>query len=558
MNLTTRWILLAGLLCVSVSGFSQQAFNAYFTPAKKYLQLPVKNGAPKKNVEIWKDGVLVRFFDIELSEDRADWFAYLDISEWKGDSIELRVDKLALGSPTFHPVVQSDLDTNSGKLYSEALRGQFHFSPQRGWTNDPNGMCFYQGQYHLFFQHNPYGRGWGNMTWGHAVSKDMIHWKEIGDALHPDGYGPMFSGTAVVDSNNTSGFGKPGTPAMVMFFTGAKAWCQGLAWTTDGMYFQKMDHAAVPRVRTDNRDPKVFWYAPGNHWVMLFWVEQEGGQHSMQFLRSDNLKDWTKTSIVRGGVKDDRYLHECPDFFELPVDGNPANTRWVLSAANSVYAIGSFDGKTFRPDAERLVGQVGRGYYAAQTFSNEPTGRRIEIGWWQTATDKGDMAFNQSMTIPMELKLITTPEGIRMVRIPVKELETLRRRTIRSGAISLSEKSDDPLGETQAELLEFRMVATPGKSSAIHIDIRGLEVLYDAAAGELSCDGIKAKIPLQQGNLQLTVYADRTGLEIFANNGLYYMPVNKNISGTKSSISVTGGKCSFKQLDVFELKAAWE
>ncbi len=557
MTLLQRLFSFACILCCA-QVFAQKPFNAYFTPGKKYLQLPVKNGAPKKNLELWKDGVLVRYFDMELAEDKADWYAYLDISEWKNAPVELRVDKLAEGSSTFHPIVQSDLDTNAGKPYSEALRGQFHFSPKRGWTNDPNGMCYYQGQYHLFFQHNPYGRGWGNMTWGHAVSKDMIHWKEVGDALHPDGYGPMFSGTAVVDSANTSGLGQPGNPAMVMFFTGARAWCQGLAWTTDGERFQKLDRAAVARVRADNRDPKVFWYAPGKHWVMLFWVEEEGGQHTQHFFHSANLKDWTPASVVKGGMGDDRYLFECPDFFELPVDGNEANRKWVLSAANSMYAIGSFDGTTFTPEAERLLNQVGRDYYAAQTFSNDPTGRRVEIGWWRTATDKGDMCFNQSMSIPMELKLVTTPEGVRMIRVPVKELEALRSSTIRKGAVTVSEKSADPLAATPAELLEMQMLLSPGKTGTIRFDIRGLLLEYDVAAAELRCDGVKAKVPLQKGDLQLTVYADRTGIEVFANNGLVYMPINKNISGSASSIKVSGGKCRFKQLDVFELKSAWE
>lgn len=553
-----RLVWSGALLLMGSAVLAQESFNQYFTPDKKFLQLPVKNGAPKRNLEIWKDGVKVRFFDMELAEGTPDWYAYLDISEWKGDSIELRVDKLAKNAQAFHPIRQSDLDSNAGKLYAESLRGQFHFSPKYGWTNDPNGLVYYKGQYHLFFQHNPYGRGWGNMTWGHAVSKDMIHWKEIGDAIHPDGYGPMFSGSAVVDSANTSGLGKPGDPAMVMFFTGATCWCQGLAWTNDGVHFNKLDRAAVPRINRDNRDPKVFWYAPGKHWVMLFWVEREGGVHTQQFLRSDNLKDWTPTSIVKGGTGDDRYLFECPDFFELPVDGNPANKKWVLSAANTIYAIGRFDGQTFTPEAERLQGQFGRDYYAAQTINNEPTGRRIEIGWWRTHTDKGAMTFNQSMSIPQELKLVTTPEGIRMVRIPVKELETLRAKKLLTGARSLDEKAANPLQGVQEQLLEIQAIVEPGKSKELHFNLNGLDVLYDVAAQEISADGVKAKLPLVKGRLQLTIYVDRIGVEIFANNGLVFMPINKNLEGKELSVTAKGGKARFSQLDVYALRSAWE
>lgn len=556
MKIVQRILCSAALLTIGT--VQAQEFNQYFTADKQYLQLPVKNGAPKKNLEIWKDGVMVRFFDMELAEGIPDWYAYLDISEWKGRKVELRVDKLAKEARAFHPLVQSDLDTNAGKPYTEALRGQFHFSPKRGWTNDPNGLVYYQGRYHLFFQHNPYGRGWGNMTWGHAVSKDLIHWNEMGDAIHPDGYGPMYSGSAVVDENNTSGLGKPGDPAMVMFFTGAKCWCQGLAWTNDGIHFSKLDRAAVPRVNRDNRDPKVFWYAPGKHWVMLFWVEQNDGQHTQQFLRSDNLKDWTPTSVLNGGKGDDRYLFECPDFFELPVDGNPANKKWVLSAANTMYAIGTFDGNRFTPEAERLQGQWGRDYYAPQTINNEPTGRRIEIGWWRTHTDKGSMTFNQSMSIPMELKLITTPEGVRMIRVPIKELETLRTKPLLTGARTIADHTANPLQGMQQDLLEWQVQAEPGKATELHFNINGLDIKYDVAAQEISADGVKAKLPLLKGKLQLTIYADRIGVEIFGNNGLVFVPINKNLEGKELSVSVKGGKAKFQQLDVYALKSAWE
>ncbi|WEK35986.1 MAG: GH32 C-terminal domain-containing protein [Candidatus Pseudobacter hemicellulosilyticus] len=535
-----------------------QDFNQYFTSEKKFLQLPVKNGAPKRNLEIWKDGVLVRFFDMELAEGKPDWYAYLDISEWNGKKLELRVDKLDRNATAFRPIRQSDLDSNAGKVYAEALRGQIHFSPKRGWTNDPNGMVYYKGQYHLFFQHNPYGRGWGNMTWGHAVSKDMIHWTEVGDAIHPDGFGPMFSGTAVVDSNNTSGFGKDGQAPLVMFFTGARAWCQGLAWSNDGLHFNKLDYAPVPRIHRDNRDPKVFWYGPGKHWVMLFWVELDGGQHTQHFFTSDNLKDWTPASILKGGIGNDRYLFECPDLFELPVDGNPANKKWVISAATSMYAIGSFDGKTFTPEAERLLGQVGRDYYAAQSFNNEPNGRRIEIGWWRTHTDKGDMTFNQSMTIPQELALITTPEGIRMTRTPVKELEALRSKQLLSGTKTLTDKSENPLQGLPTELLELRTTVVPGKAKTVTFNLNGLDIVYDVAAQELSADGVKAKVPLLNGKLPLTIFVDRIGVEIFANNGLIYMPVNKNLDGKGSAIKVSGGKVKFENLSLYQLQSAWQ
>ncbi|WP_276480460.1 GH32 C-terminal domain-containing protein [Paraflavitalea pollutisoli] len=558
MTQLRRFAYVITLLLAGGTLAAQPSFDQYFTAEKKFLQLPVKNGAPKRNLEIWKDGVRVRFFDMELAEGTPDWYAYLDISAWKGKSLEIRVDKLPKEAKAFRPILQSDEDVLEGTPYAEQFRGQFHFSPKRGWMNDPNGLSYYKGQYHLFYQHNPYGREWGNMTWGHAVSKDMIHWKEIGDAIHPDGYGPMFSGSAIVDSQNTSGFGKPGDPALVMFFTGATCWCQGLAWTNDGVHFNKLDRAAVPRINKDNRDPKVFWYEPGKHWVMLFWVEREGGLHTQQFLRSDNLKDWTPTSIVKGGTGNDRYLFECPDFFELPVDGNPANKKWVLSAANTMYAIGRFDGNTFTPEEERLLGQFGRDYYAAQTISNDPTGRRIEIGWWRTNTAKENMNFNQSMSIPMELKLVTTPDGIRMTRTPVKELQSLRSKTLITGVRTLTEKTVNPLKDIKEDGLEIQATLEPGKARQVTIQVNGLDLVYDVVAQQLRVDGLKATLPLQKGQLQLTIYVDRTGMEIFGNNGLVFMPVNKNLTTKELSVTAKGGKARFTQLDVYSLQTAWQ
>lgn len=537
-----------------------RSYSNYFTAEKKYLVLPVKNGAAKRNVELWVDGVNTRFFDIELAEGKPDWYAYLQIDQWKGKQVELRVDKITVESTVFSPVIQSDADTNAN-TYKEKLRAQFHFSPKRGWTNDPNGMVYFNGEYHLFYQHNPYGRGWGNMTWGHVVSRDLIHWKELDDAIHPDQGGPVFSGGAVVDSNNTSGLGKAGKPAMVMFHTGARGWGQYMSWSTDGRTFETYDRAVVPRINKDNRDPKVIWHAPTKKWVMVLWVERgDNEQHSMQFLTSPDLKNWTKTGSVMGGIGNDRYLFECPEFYELPVDGLTGVKKWVLTGANTQYAIGSFDGTTFTPEQERLQQQHGRDFYAPQTFSNQPDGRRIEIGWWRTQTDKDDMIFNQSMSIPLEHKLVQTPEGIRLTRMPVKELETLRSKTYKLGNYSLKENGGNPLKNISIELAELRMELIPGKATEIVLDIRGVQVIYNVAKKEMLVDGVKAPVALVNGKLKLVIYADRTGLEIFANDGLSFIPININIADSNRSLSISakGGTLKVNNPEVYELKSIWD
>jgi sucrose-6-phosphate hydrolase SacC (GH32 family) len=422
-------------------------------------------------------------------------------------------------------------------------------------------MVYYNGEYHLFYQHNPYGRGWGNITWGHAVTKDLIHWKELDDAIHPNHGGTIFSGGAVVDVDNTSGLGRDGKSAMVLFHTGDRGWGQYMSWSTDGRTFTTPENAVVPRINKDNRDPKVIWYAPAREWVMVIWVERgDNVQHSMQFLTSPDLRNWTKASVVLGGIGNDRYLFECPEFFELPVEGSGGIKKWVLTGANTQYAIGSFDGTTFTPEAERLQEQHGRDFYAPQTFSNEPGGRRIEIGWWRTNTEKDDMPFNQSMSLPLEIRLVQTPEGIRMTRMPVKELESLRSKAYPFGKLSLKPNGGNPLKDVNIELAEVDVELVPGKATAVVLDIRGVPVTYDVINKELLADGVKAPVPLVDGRLRLKIYADRTGLEIFANDGLVFMPININLPDSNRWLSLTarGGVVRVDHLDVYGLKSIWE
>ncbi|ANH81646.1 hypothetical protein A8C56_12235 [Niabella ginsenosidivorans] len=553
------------LLAILLPGLAQEqvhtkSISTYFTAEKKYLVLPVKNGAPKRNLELWVDGVNTRFWDMELAEGKPDWYAYMRIDEWKGRPVELRVDKVSDTTTIFEPVLQSDADTNRNE-YKEALRAQFHFSPKRGWTNDPNGMVYFNGEYHLFFQHNPYGREWGNMTWGHAVSKDLIHWTELGDAIHPDQGGPVFSGSAVVDKNNTSGLGENGKPAMVLFHTGARGWGQYMSWSTDGRNFHQYHKAVVPRINKDNRDPKVIWYEPAKKWIMVLWVERgNNGQNSMQFLTSPDLKNWAPVSITYGGIGNDHYLFECPEFYELPVQGMNGVKKWVLTGANTEYAIGSFDGTHFTEEEKKLQNQYGRDFYAPQTFNEAPAGRRIEIGWWRTNTAKGAMPFNQSMSLPMELRLIKTAGGIRLTRMPVKEVEGLRGKMYKLGNKTLREHSANPLKNISIELAEVRMELRPGKAKEVQLNIRGVRVTYDVLHQQLVVDGVKAPALLLDGKLSLQIYADRTGLELFANNGLVYMPVNINIEDSNRSLSlaVKGGTVKVSGLEVYELKSIWQ
>ncbi len=471
-----------------------------FTVEKRYLNLPIKNGAPKRVVSVVEDGRTVVRNDIELADAEPDWWAPMDVSAWKGKTLTLKVDRLREDSTALSAIEQSDSIKAAGGLYKERLRGQFHFSPRRGWTNDPNGLVYFNGEYHLFFQHNPYGWGWGNMHWGHAVSKDLVHWTELPDALAPDELGPMFSGSAVVDWGNTSGFGKPGQPPLILLYTAAgNPTVQCLAHSLDGRTFTKYSgNPIVKQITGGNRDPKVIWHVPTRKWVMTLYVEVNK-VHTIHFLTSPNLKDWTVTSKVDG-------FYECPDFFELPVDGDAAKSKWVLTGASSEYMVGTFDGKTFTPETAKLPGHRGKGFYAAQTFSDIPAkdGRRIQIGWWQTET-KG-MPFNQSMTVPLELKLTATKEGPRLTWAPVKELESLRAKTHGGVEVTVQPDGANPLAGVKAELIDLRAEFEPGTASEVAFTVRGATVVYDAAKQEIVVNKHRAPAPLRDGKVRVTIF----------------------------------------------------
>ena len=529
------------------------------TAEANYLSIPIRNGAPKRVLTLLVDGQQVVRNDIELADGAADWWAPMNVETYRGRQLTLRVDKLPDESAALSSIKQVNQLDQADDLYREALRGQIHFSPKRGWNNDPNGLVFFRGEYHLFFQHNPYGWGWGNMHWGHAVSRDLVHWQGLGDKLMPDQLGPMFSGSAVVDWNNTSGFGKDGQPPLVLIYTAAgNPTVQCLAYSLDGRTFTKFaNNPVVKQVTGGNRDPKVFWHEPTKRWVMVLYVEIDK-RHTVHFFTSSNLREWQLASQTEGDAVGKRYLYECPDFFELAVDNQASQKKWVLTAANSAYAIGSFDGQRFQAEASDLPGHLGRGFYAAQTFSDIPArdGRRIQIGWLQTET-RG-MPFNQSMTIPLELKLLSTQAGPRLSFAPVKELETLRGKHhhIETNKLTLSE---NPLRAVHAELIELQAEFEPKATSEVTFNIRGVDVTYLGATEQLRVGDLLASAPLRGGKQRVTIYADRTGLEIFASDGLCYIPLPKNLDAANQSLSLTasGGEIVVNKLDVYELKSAW-
>lgn len=529
---------------------------------KKLLHFPVKTGARKRRLTVSVEGMPVRRFEVELADAAPDWWAPLDIGAWEGKTLRLVADALPKGSKALESVRQSNTLLGADDLYREPLRPQLQFSPRRGWTNDPNGLVYFNGEWHLFFQHNPYGWDWGNMHWGHATSKDLVHWQEHGEALYPDDLGPMFSGSAVVDRQNTSGFGKDGRPPLVLIYTAAgNPTVQCLAYSLDGRTFTKYaGNPVVAQVAPGNRDPKVFWHEPSGQWVMVLYVglpkpggsdakPSPGVEHTVHILTSPNLKDWTLRSRISG-------LFECPDLFELAVDGDAKARRWVLSAASGEYFLGAFDGRTFTPETPKLPGPAGKAYYAAQTFSNVPDGRRIEIGWGRAPSP--GMPFNQLLTFPCTLTLRQTPAGPRLARTPVKELTTLRARSWIFQQAELAPDSPNPLTDVRGELLEVDVDLKPAGGSEVVLNVRGLEIRYDAARQAITAGGITVSAPTRDGHQRLAVFTDRTMFSLFASDGLVYLPIPRiaKESDLGVTLQVKRGAASVRA-EVYALKSIW-
>ena len=517
------------------------------TLARRYLHLPVKTGATRRRMALVVEGETVREFEIELADDPG-WWAHLDVDAWRGRKAVLQVDRLPEDSSALRNITQAEDIWAPGEAYREPLRAQFHFSPRRGWNNDPNGMVYEGGEYHLYFQHNPYGWNWGNMHWGHAVSTDLVRWREMPIALYPRRFGDWaFSGSAVVDRTNTSGWKRGRDDVLVAAYTSTgRGEC--ILYSNDrGRTWSEFD--GNPVVKHDGRDPRLLWHEPTRRWVMAVYDESER-KRWIAFYTSADLKSWVFRSRIDG-------FFECPDMFELPVEGDAKRRKWVLTAASSEYVVGTFDGATFRPETPKLPGHRGQGFYAAQTFSDEPRGRIVQIGWLQTTTP--GMPFNQGMSLPMALSLRNTAEGPRLAWQPVEELKALRSREIlkSSGWIA---PGDEPMRADGGELIELRAEYEPDPASVVTFKVRGVDIVLDAARREIRAGGRMALLPPVGGKQRLTVYADRTSLEVFAADGLAYVPLPMNLDSRKKGLElrVAGGPIRLHTFEAYELRSIWQ
>jgi len=449
-------------------------------------------------------------------------------------------------------------------LYQEAYRPQFHFSAKQGWLNDPNGLVYYDGEYHLFFQFDPLliGRD-SEKSWGHAVSTDLVHWQQLPNALEPDAFGPMWSGSAVVDWDNTSGFGSPGKPPLVALYTAAggkseesqgRKFTQCLAYSTDrGRIWTKYaQNPVLPHVARGNRDPKVVWYTPTRRWIMALYLDND----QFGLFSSPDLKTWTQTQTLTMPGSG-----ECPDFFSMPIAGTKEH-RWVFTTANGHYQVGAFNGTTFTPETPLLPGDVGASFYGGQTFSDVPArdGKRIQIAWMRGG-EYPNMPFNQQMSFPCALSLHATPSGPRLYRWPVKEIATLYGTPIRQRDAMLAPGVSHTVA-LPGDLwdIEAEFAVSPGVT-VFGLSLRGTDIRYEAAAGgTVSCLGRKAPLAARLGHVTLRVLLDRTSLEVFGNGGQCSLTscfLPPPAGDENLSVYAEGGAVTLVSLTAHPLHSVW-
>jgi len=545
----TKLITSLLVLFFSVCAFPQKGtIKRTFTADKKYLLYPVNRNQERQRLE-FKTRKLETYFDIRIASERdsVEFWVFMDIERFADQRLTISAEETEYLKKAFELIILDDKIITDTPIYSEELRQQVHFSSRRGWNNDPNGLVYYDGEYHLFYQHNPYGWNWGNMHWGHAISPDLIHWKELPDALYPDELGTMFSGSAVIDKNNTSGWGKDALVAAYTANIAGGGQSQNIAYSTDrGRNFTKYkNNPVLPAMERfgnrHERDPKVFWYAPNNNWVMVLF-ESNGNS----IFTSKNLKEWHFESHIEG-------FWECPELFELAVDSDTNNKKWVMYGASGRYKTGSFDGRKFTPESTS-PSYMGGGMYAAQTYNNTPDGRRIQIGWG-TIPSKG-MPFNQMMTFPTEMKLKTGKEGVRLYITPIEEISMLYKKSYNYKNLAIGQKNINELVQApQSRLLHIKAQLLPIGTEPFSIIINGHKLTYNQKSDKQD----ETYLPDLSSDLKLEFIVDINSIEVFINDGQLIKVIPHNSAANKPEVSFEGkGQTIIESLEIHELNSIWE
>ena len=490
--------------------------------------------------------------------------------------------------------------SSADKRYTEPFRPQYHFSPEKNWMNDPNGLVYYKGEYHLFYQYNPFGDIWGHMSWGHAVSRDLVHWEHLPIALQEENGVMIVSGSAVVDWQNSSSLCRNPDPrdksCLIAIYTGRTEALQSqhIAFSNDrGRTWTKYSGNPVIDLKMrDFRDPKVIWHDESKKWIMVTVLARE---KKVRFFGSGNLRDWTALSDfgpagATGGV------WECPDIFPLPVDGRPGEKRWVLvvslnpggpaGGSGGQYFVGQFDGTKFvnenSPDQVLWIDH-GKDFYAVQSFADIPPAdrRTIWIGWltnWQYARQEPTSPWRTAQSVPRRVRLKKFPEGNRLVQEPIVELQRLRERELRLTNKNVSGANKVLAGrpaEAWEMIVDLELTAAsqaglkvrkgPSEETIVGVRRNPPELFIDRTrSGNTKFHerfpGVHTA-PLRSGNrVKLHVFVDWSSVEVFANDGETVLSDRIFPSAGSDGVEVFtgGGDARVMSLQMWKLKNIWE
>lgn len=565
----------------------------------RYLMLPVQESNEDARINILVDGNIAETIYVRLARTRTDFKVPFDLEQYKGKNVIFDVVlphsrssvREAKGDVCWKTI--SLTDTVEWTDREPDYRPVFHHAPLYGWMNDPNGMFYKDGVWHLYYQWNPYGSKWQNMTWGHSSSTDLIHWKHEPAAIRPDGLGSIFSGSCVIDHDNTAGFGED---AVVALYTSAgTSQMQSLAYSTDnGMTFTKLPSNPILTLESEARDPNFFWNEKTGEWNLTL---AHALEHEMLFFSSPDLKHWTLQSSFGKGEGAQDGVWECPDLFPLHVDGTD-KVKWVLicnlnpggpfGGSAVQYFTGDWDGKTFTADTD-ATGTIptkwldyGKDNYALVTWSDAPDNRRTAIGWmsnWEYAAEVPTSQFRSANTLPRDLALFTAPDGmIYASSAPAPELLAIRDRAVKT----VKKTSVSPKGVTYALPAENGGICEiVGNFDAASVDSLMVTIFnkvgnrvvltYDPAKHTFSFDRKRsgkecfsdsfatttvAPTFENDGRISLRIFVDRSSIELFGNDGRFVMTnlVFPNEPYTYVEIKSFGGNVPMTDFAIYSIK----
>lgn len=566
---------------------------------ERYLLLPVQESNDDARVNVLVDGKIAETLYVRLAQSKTDYTVPLDLADYRGKDVILDIVSAhgrgsvreAEDDACWKGLVLTDsLDLSDRE---RKYRPMFHHTPLYGWMNDPNGMFYKDGKWHLYYQYNPYGSKWQNMTWGHSVSGNLTDWEHLPTAISPDGLGSIFSGSCVVDSANTAGFGRD---AVIALYTSAgTSQMQSLAASDDGgLTFQKYPANPVLTLESEARDPNMFWNENTGEWNLVL---AHALDHEMLFFSSPDLKTWTLKSAFGKGEGAQGGVWECPDLFPLAVDGSGA-MKWVLlcninpggpfGGSATQYFVGDWDGVTFTADTD-ADGKIptkwldyGKDHYATVTWSGAPDGRRTAIGWmsnWQYAADVPTMQYRSANTLPREIGLFRAPDGeIYASSSPSPELLRLRDRLcVKAGKTRLGAKERVyALPSSNGGVCEILADIDAKKAEKVTLSLSnkaGDEVVmtYDPIAHTMSFDRTRSGIvdfsenfpavtvsPTfeDSGRVALRIFVDKSSVELFGDDGHFAMTnlVFPTEPYTTLSLSSSGGNARIDSLKIYSIK----